>query len=40
MIKPHEKEILDRLVGVMLTHGLSFYQTKTDDCSYAYVLNP
>ncbi|CAO3593498.1 unnamed protein product [Absidia cylindrospora] len=40
LIKPKEKETLDRLVNVMLEYGMTFIQHKTEEGQFSYILEP
>ncbi|KAI8332374.1 hypothetical protein BC941DRAFT_436468 [Chlamydoabsidia padenii] len=40
LIKPKEKETLDRLVNVMLDYGLTFMQHKTEEGQFSFNLEP
>jgi chromosome transmission fidelity protein 18 len=40
LIKPKEKETLDRLVSVMLDYGLTFMQHKTEEGQFSFSLEP
>ncbi|ORY99715.1 hypothetical protein BCR42DRAFT_430045 [Absidia repens] len=40
LIKPKEKETLDRLVNVMLEYGMTFVQHKTEEGQFSYILEP
>lgn len=40
LIKPEEREVLQRLVDVMIHFQLTFVQEKTEDGQFVYRLEP
>ncbi|KAI9484496.1 hypothetical protein BDB00DRAFT_792827 [Zychaea mexicana] len=40
LIKPHEKEVLSRLIDVLIEFGITFLQEKNEDGQFVYKLDP
>ena len=40
VIKPHEKEVLSKLVNIMIEFGLTFIQERNEDGQFVYRLDP